>query len=128
MLQDSNGNPIETHRGNSIRGVSEEKIQLMLAFLCGAVRARCADCQGQQFAARDLLGGINYFWEGTPMEVLFTKYCDEGYPAEEAIKLAGITAGHLLKRVLIEDKYRTYIQGDAGLVNGYTWIGDDSNR
>ena len=124
MLEDNNGIPIETHRGGSIRGVSEPEIQRMLDFLFGAVRARCADCEGLQFAARDLLGGANYFWQGTPMEVLYDKYVTEGYSSDDAVKMAGKSAGHLLKRVLIEDKFRTYVLGDAGLANGYTWKGD----
>lgn len=128
MLKDINDNKITTHRGHSIRGISENQMQLMLAFLFGAVRARCADYEGLQFAARDLLGGANYFWEGTPMEALYNKYINEGKSSEKAIKLAGVSAGHLLKRVLIEDQHRTYILGDAGLANGYKWIGDGPRR
>ena len=107
MLEDNQGNSIKTHRGGSIRGVEPEQIQRMLDFLFGAVRARCADCEGLQFAARDLLGGANYFWEGTPMEVLYEKYIREGYSSDDAVKMAGKSAGHLLKRVLIEDRNRT---------------------
>lgn len=58
------------------------------------------------------------------MEVLFTKYIAEGYSTEAAIEEAGKSAGHLLKRVLIEDNNRTYRLGDAGMANGYTWLGD----
>ena len=125
MLEDNNGKPITTHRGGSVRGVSEPEIQRMLDFLFGAVRAICADREGTQFAARDFLGGANYFWQGTPMYRLYEKYIDEGYSQDAAIKEAGKTAGHLLKRVLIEvDTNRTYVLGDAGLANGYTWKGD----
>lgn len=124
MLIDQNDKPIETHRGGSIRGVSDAEIQRMLDFLFGAVRAICADREGTQFAARDFLGGTNYFWEGTPMQVLYNKYINEGYSSDAAVEEAGKTAGHLLKRVLIEDEHRTYRLGDAGMANGYTWIGD----
>lgn len=128
MLIDQNDKPIETHRGGSIRGVSDAEIQRMLDFLFGAVRAICADREGTQFAARDFLGGTNYFWEGTPMQVLYNKYINEGYSSDAAVEEAGKTAGHLLKRVLIEDENRTYRLGDAGLANGYTWIGDGPRR
>jgi len=124
MLIDENGNKIETHHGGSIRGVSNADIQRMLDFLLGAVRAICAEREGTQFAARDFLGGANYFWQGTPVEILFEKYIAEGYSAEAAIEEAGKSAGHLLKRVLIEDRNRTYQLGDAGMANGYTWLGD----
>ena len=128
MLIEQNDKPIETHRGGSIRGVSDAEIQRMLDFLFGAVRAICADREGTQFAARDFLGGTNYFWEGTPMQVLYNKYINEGYSSDAAVEEAGKTAGHLLKRVLIEDENRTYRLGDAGLANGYTWIGDGPRR
>jgi len=124
MLIDENGTQITAHRGGSIRGVSEADIQRMLDFIFGAVRAICADREGTQFAARDFLGGTNYFWQGTPMEVLFEKYIAEGYSTDAAIEEAGKSAGHLLKRVLIEDENRTYRLGDAGMANGYTWLGD----
>ena len=128
MLINENGTPITAHRGGSIRGVSKADIQRMLDFLLGAVRAICADREGTQFAARDFLGGTNYFWQGTPMQRLYDKYVDEGYSSDDAVEEAGKTAGHLLKRVLIEDENRTYRLGDAGMANGYTWIGDGPRR
>lgn len=62
------------------------------------------------------------------MEVLYNKYVDEGYSSDDAVKMAGKSAGHLLKRVLIQDRNRTYILGDAGMANGYTWVGDGPRR
>jgi len=128
MLIDAHGNPVTEHRGGSVRGVSDAEIQRMCDFLYGAVRARCKDFEDAQFAARDLLGGANYFWEGTPMAVLFEKYVEEGCSHEDAVKRAGQSAGKLLKRVLIDDPNRTYVIGDAGLAAGYTWRGDGPRR
>lgn len=128
MLIDNQGNQITDHRGGSIRNVGEQDIQRMLDFLFGAVRAICADREGTQFAARDFLGGANYFWQGTPMYRLYEKYVVEGYSSDAAVEEAGKTAGHLLKRVLIDDETRTYRLGDAGMANGYTWIGDGPRR
>ena len=128
MLIKENGEQVTTHRGGSIRAVSDADNQRMRDFLLGAVRAICADREGTQFAARDFLGGVNYFWQGTPMEILYEKYISEGYSSESAVEEAGKSAGHLLKRVLIEDENRTYLLGDAGMANGYTWIGDGPRR
>jgi len=128
MLIDENNNPITDHRGGSVRGLESHEIQRMLDFILGAVRAICADREGSQFAARDFLGGANYFWQGTPMYRLYEKYRDEGYSSDAAIEEAGKSAGHLLKRVLIEDTERTYRLGDAGMANGYTWIGDGERK
>lgn len=128
MLIDAQGNPVTKHRGGSVRGVSDTDVQRMCDFLYGAVRAHCKDFEDAQFAARDLLGGANYFWGETPMQVLFDKYIGEGCTDEEAIKRAGQSAGKLLKRVLIDDRNRTYVIGDAGLAAGYTWRGDGPRR
>ena len=59
---------------------------------------------------------------------LYEKYVDEGYSSDATVEEAGKTAGHLLKRVLIDDVTRTYHLGDAGMANGYTWIGDGPRR
>lgn len=129
MLVDENDNEITDHRGGSVRNVSEADIQQMLDFLFGAVRAMCKDGKGAFFAARDFLGGANYFWQGTPMYRLFEKYHDdEGYTSDEAVEAAGKTAGHLLKRVLIRDSVRVYRLEDAGMANGYRWIEDVEER
>lgn len=128
MLVDNNGARIETHHGGSIRGVSEADVRRMLDFLFGAVRAICANRKGVQFAARDFLGGENFSWEGTPMQILFEKYVDEGYSTDDAVAEAGKSAGRLLTRVLIEDRTRTYRLDDAGMANGYTWIGGVPNN
>ena len=121
MLEDLSGKEITSHRGYSVRGVSPEQIEKMLIFIAGGVRTWCKAVGDKQFALRDLFGGENYYWEGTPLQVLYEKFCDEGCSSDDAVRLAGNAAGRLLKRVLIEDKTRTYIVGDAGMANGYVW-------
>lgn len=121
MLEDKSGTKITSHRGSSVGGVSPAEIEKMLIFIAGGVRTWCKAVGDKQFALRDLFGGENYYWEGTPLQALYVKFCNEGYSSDEAVRLAGNAAGRLLKRVLVEDRTRTYVVGDAGLANGYTW-------
>ena len=121
MLVDKFRMKITTHRGSSVGGVSLAEIEKILIFIVGGVRTWCKAVGDKQFALRDLFGGENYCWEGTPLQVLYDKFCNEGYASDEAVQRAGNAAGRLLKRVLIEDTTRTYVVGDAGLANGYTW-------
>lgn len=128
MLRDINNNRITQHRGNSVRNIGKDRLDAMIAYMQGAVRTRCADHPDISFAARDLLGGVNYDWQETPMQDLYDKYIMEGYSEEAAVRQAGISAGHILKRVLIEDGQRIFQQHDAGMANGYTWVGNVSDN
>lgn len=121
MLIDEKGNPITNHRGGSVSDIKDSnKLNEILMFLRGGVRTWCNSERGkEQFALRDLFGGGNYYWEGTPLQELYYKYRAKGIPAEEAVKRAGRDAGRLLKRVLIEEADRTYQVGDAGMALGY---------
>ena len=130
MLEDQNGTPITAHKGGSVAGLNEAEIQAILYFIQGAVRAFCKNGDPNNgnyvtFALRDLFGGVNYCWGGTPMQALYDKFynTDGADPDEESvIDEAGKAAGRLLKRVLIEEEGRVYKQCDAGMANGYTWI------
>ena len=119
MLIDSEETYSEVH------GFTEHELQRMRDYLLGAVHVWCRDRHGIWFAARDLLGGANYFWQGTPLMRLYEYYLlqsdgDNGY----AITQAGRAAGHLLKRVLIEDTKRTY-ETRRAYTREYRWIGDE---
>lgn len=123
MLKDKNGTVITTHRGGSIRGIKSEKIQRMLDFIEGGVWTWCVcpENKGKQFALRDLFGGANFDWNETPLQELHDKHLNEGRTDADAWDCTRKDAGRLLKRVLIEDK-REYVEGDAGMAKGYTWI------
>jgi len=79
---------------------------------------------GEQFAARDLVGGENFEWEGTPLVVLYQKHIDLGKTDEAAISDAAKDLGWLLKAVLHEDK-RHFEVGKSGLTAGYRWVGNE---
>src|ERR1039458_893183 len=77
--------------------------------------------KGKKLAVRDLVGGENFEWKGTPLYVLYQKHIDAGKDNESAIKSAARDLGWLVKTVLSEDK-RTFEAGKGGLVSTYRWV------
>lgn len=109
----------------SVHGFSPIEIRRMLDFLQGAVQVWCRDRHGEWFAARDLLGGANYYWQGTPLMRLYEFYMEKSDENDDySVKQAGRAAGHLLKRVLIEDVKRTY-ETRQGFTREYRWVGEE---
>lgn len=108
-----------------VHGFTDREIQRMLDYLQGAVHVWCRDRHGEWFAARDLLGGANYYWQGTPLMRLYEYYMEQSDEDDEySITQAGRTAGHLLKRVLIEDSKRRY-EVRQGYTREYRWVGEE---
>ena len=107
-----------------VHGFEEEDIKLMRIYLLGAVQVWCRDRKGEWFAARDLLGGPNFYWQGTPLHKLF-KYYKQFGEDDYAITQAGRAAGRLLKRVLIEDEKRTYETRQA-YTREYRWVDEEN--
>lgn len=58
----------------NVGGFTDDDTREMRAFLLGAVHVWCRDRHGEWFAARDLLGGANFFWQGTPLIALYDHY------------------------------------------------------
>lgn len=112
-------------RGNFkiIRNVNWLKSDLrkeMCTYLQGMVYAWCATKGKQTFAARDILGGVNFNWRNTPLQPLYEHYHRRGYPDDKAINLAGRAAGWLLMKVLADDHrvFKTY----KDYVRKYEWV------
>ena len=116
---------IDVYKG--VNGFSEEQLSLMRAFLQGAVYCWCKNRKDEWFAARDLIGGDNYFWQGTPLYPLFLYYLneDETHP-EYAVEEAGKAAGRLLKGMLMDDK-RTF-ETRKVYTREYRWTGEENNE
>ncbi|PZR03223.1 MAG: hypothetical protein DI539_26520 [Flavobacterium psychrophilum] len=109
---------IEKSEIRDVHGISDEKKQRIRDFLQGAVYSWCKNRKDEWFAARDLLGGDNYFWQNTPMFALYEKSQD--------VEQAGKDAGWLLKQVINDDK-RSFETKKEGLVRQYRWNGDENN-
>ncbi|MDR0734011.1 MAG: hypothetical protein LBF08_08165 [Dysgonamonadaceae bacterium] len=101
-----------------VYGITEEQKQRIMDFLRGAVYCWCKNRKDEWFAARDLLGGDNFYWQGTPMLALYEK--------SEDVEQAGKDAGWLLKRVINNDK-RRFETTKKDFVRQYRWTGEEEN-
>ena len=72
---------------------------------------------------RDLMGGENYYWQRTPLYVLYEKH--EG-KCSNPVNEAGKESGWLLKRVIHSDK-RTFKTKKDELVRKYRWTGEEDH-
>ncbi len=106
-------------------GISDAQLALIKAYLQGSVYSWIKNRVGEIFAARDLVGGANFDWDGTPLYCLYQKHIDSGKHNKEAIDEAGKDLGWILKTVLNEDK-RTFETHEKGLTKGYRWIGNEA--
>lgn len=116
-------NPSSELRG--VTGITPTEEAGIRAFLQGAVYAYIKLHRRDPFAARDLVGGVNFDWDGTPLLPLYEKHVNQGKSSPNAIEAAGRDLGWLLKSVLAEDK-RTFISSKAELVSHYEWVGGES--
>lgn len=105
----------------NVSGLLDEERALIKAFLQGAVYCWVKNRSGEWFAARDLLGGENAIWEGTPLQRLYDKQVKDGKSDDAAFDAAAIDAGWLLKAALSEDS-RSFEMNDSTYTNTYRWI------
>lgn len=108
---------------HSVYGITPKQKELIRAYLQGAVYCWCKNRKDEWFAARDLVGGENFYWEGTPLYCLYEKHSKKGKTPDEAIADAGIDLGWLLKRQLADDK-RSF-KSRQGYTAEYCWVGNE---
>lgn len=108
----------------NVNGISESEKSLIKAYMQGAVYSWVKNRKDEPFAVRDLVGGENYEWNGTPLFVLWEKQLQLGKKGNDATEDAAKDLGWLTKAVLAEDK-RTFTVKKAGMVNSYRWIGNE---
>ena len=107
----------------NVSGIPEEKMELIRAFLQGAVYSWVKNRPGEEFRASDLVGGENFEWRGTPLYVLYEKHEEKGKSPEEAIAAAGRDLGWILKSVLEDDK--RHFHAGKGWSATYRWKGGE---
>lgn len=100
---------------SDVNGITHEQKKLIHSFLQGSVYCWCKNRPDEWFALRDLVGGDNYDWLGTPLFVLYEKHQSKN----DAVLEAGIDAGWLLKTVLHNDQRAFDIKREY--VNKYKW-------
>lgn len=116
-----------------VHGLSVLERALVLAYLQGCVYSWCKNhssysasgvLESEPFKAQFFLGGENYHWQGTPMYCLYAKRCREyGGNSEKASSQAARDVGHLLKRLLRNDKRGFYTWLDSREYRWYQWDG-----
>ena len=108
----------------TVTGITEHEQELIEAYMQGAIYSWVKNRRDESFAVRDLVGGENFDWDGTPLIVLYEKHINEGKSNTSAIESAAKDLGWIVKSVLNGDK-RTFIASKAGLVNHYRWVGNE---
>ena len=110
-----------------VRGISTaEKLRIM-DFLQGAVYCWCKNRKNEWFSMRDLMGGDNYNWAGTPLLPLYTSQINAGAPQEAAVAQAGRDSGWLLKKVIADDA-RPFETKTEDLTRKYRWLQPDAEE
>lgn len=111
-----------------VNGLSPIERDLIYSYLQGAVYRRCNQDPNDWFAARDLVGEKNYYWQGTPLIVVYEHFraANLNKSSRYAVKQAAKAIGHMLKRVIVDDK-RTFDTCIKGRVRHYKWTGAEDN-
>lgn len=99
--------------------INEVEKQRVMDFLQGAVYCWCKNRKGEWFSVRDLMGGDNYFWEGTPLNRLYEKFAENG--SQNPVADAGKSCGMLLKTVIAADRREFFTKDNEDLIRKYQW-------
>lgn len=104
-----------------VEGISRGDAEKIHVFLQGAVYCWCKNRKDEWFSLRDLMGGDNYYWEGTPLIALYNKHVSLN--SADSVKAAGMDCGALLKSVICMDSRRFETRkAGIGLGRQYKWL------
>ena len=116
-------NPEYHNKVRRVHGITTAQYQAIRAFLQGAVYCWCINRREDPFVARDLVGGDNKDWRGTPLMVLYEYYLDgndDNY--DYAVTETGKAVGRLLFEVLAND--RRVFDTWEDYTRTYRWMGN----
>lgn len=103
-----------------VKGITKTEKQRIADYLQGAVYCWCKNRFEEWFSVRDLFGGDNFDWSGTPMTVLYEKHRTKGKSDSDSISDAGKDAGWILKNVIDTDR-RQFETKKEELIRKYRW-------
>ena len=109
---------ISKGRIKKIHSISETQAQEIRNYLQGAIRCHDKVAVGKWFSLRDLMGGANFDWNGTPMQALFEAYRGRS----DTLKVTAKSAGLLLKAAIEEDPCRRYETKKEAFTRMYRWV------
>ncbi|WP_167883996.1 cell division protein SepF [Leptospira wolffii] len=110
-------NPSEIREVSDLTGEQKQRIY---DFLQGAVYSWCKNRKNEWFSMRDLMGGENTDWDGTPLYELYLKHLNK--KSNDPVKEAGKDSGWLLKKVLHRDMRKFDARDGDGLIREYHWV------
>ena len=105
----------------NFKNLDESDLKIIKAYLQGAVYCWIVNRKDEYFYARDLVGGENWNWNGTPLQIIYDRLLPQGKDHAEA--QAGSDLGWILRLVLVEDQ-RNFIRQDNEKdqwANSYKW-------
>ena len=105
-----------------VKDIEPTQMKLIKAFMQGAIYSWVKNNGNSPFAVRDLVGGENTYWEGTPLISLFKKHEAIGKNNDDANEDAGKDIGWIVKSLLDEDKRE--FERIEGYVNSYKCVGE----
>ncbi len=114
---------------NEVHGLTEEQRRDIMMYLQGMVYGWCESqsekesegkAKSQPFAARNLVGGVNWHWKGTPLQCVYDKQTTD---EKTAYDVAAQEVGRLLKRIIIDDQRGFTCEKDGLNTYHYTWDG-----
>ena len=105
----------------NVLGLEETDKRLIYAFMQGAIYCWVKNRKGEWFAVRNLVGGENADWSGTPLEKIYEKHINAGKSNDEAFEAAAKDVGWIVKAILSEDG-RTFENDNSGYINSYRWL------
>ncbi len=108
----------ESSETREVGGITSQQKQRICDFLQGAVYCWCKNRADEWFSMRDLMGGDNYDWDGTPLFVLYQKH--EGV-SDDPVGDAGKESGWLLKKVISDDQ-RVFESMREEQIRKYRWV------
>ncbi len=109
---------IQKGKIRKIHSISEAQDQEIKNYLQGAIRCHDKVAAGKWFSLRDLMGGANFDWNGTPMQALIEAYQGRS----DAFKMTAKSAGWLLKAAIEEDPCRHYETKKEAFTRMYRWV------
>lgn len=101
--------------------LSEAELDKICSYLQGAIYTWCVIKGSEEFAAKDLVGGVNFEWEDTPLYALYKHYEYIGESSEIAIEKAGQDLGCLLKKTIHNDARNFSQDKSDGYRQFYKW-------
>ena len=106
-----------------VTGITNDQKQAIRHFLQCAMYCWCKNRKDEWFSLRDLMGGDNFHWEGTPLYPLYQKHVEA---SNDPVKSAGKDGGWILKSVINDDQ-RQFDTREAHLIREYRWIEQQAN-